>query len=236
MTLAVGQLTLVGATKEQEVALTPMFNKVQEIVGTRINPVTVKVRPRSEMPRYRAPRPGDGPTDGRAKGYWRSGNRTILLADDLFPPGRMLDETLGHEVVHVMFDDWLKPAQKKTLLRYLQPEPENYSDTMIGDQDKGYPALPEECIAVWGSAAIFAFPHPAYGALYKRIIVEPLWAEVRAIMLASPPPAPPPVTPDPCAELAAQLTACNAKGAADAVTIRDLESRIAKAKEALGAG
>jgi len=54
---------------------------------------------------------------------------------------------------------------------------------MIGDNDKGYPAIPEECVCVWGSAALFGFDPPAYSKLYKRHFAEDDFAEVARVLL-----------------------------------------------------
>jgi hypothetical protein len=179
----VGRLTLSG-TPEQTKALRPFAKRVRKIIGDRIDPVVVTVLPRASMPLYRDPRPGDGPTDGRAEGYWRGNARKILLADDLFDgTAGPLDETLGHEIIHVLFDDWIMPEQRRQLLPLLHPEPVNWSDTMVNGVDKGYPAIPEECVCVWGSAALFGFDPPAYDKLYKRRFVEADYAEVARILL-----------------------------------------------------
>jgi hypothetical protein len=229
MTEVVGQLTLDG-TDAQIDALGPFATRIEAVVGKRIQPVTVRIRARTNMPRYRDPKPGDKPEDGHARGYWKSPNRTILLADDLFALGEPLDETLGHEVVHVLFDDWIKGAPKKALLRYLQPLPENYTDTTIAERDKGYPANPEECLAVYGSAALFGFNPPAYTTLFKRLVPKTSLAEVKALMLGALPVEPPVPAPDPCAEAVAVVTGqLNDERAAHEVTKgekAELERRI----------
>ena len=119
----VGRLTLSG-TPEQNQAMRPFAKRVRRMLANRIDPVEVIVKPRSEMPRYRDPNPNDGPTDGRAEGYWRGSARKILLADDLFDgTGGPLDETLAHEIIHVLFDDWIMPEQRRVLLPLLHPQP-----------------------------------------------------------------------------------------------------------------
>lgn len=178
---AIGPVMLAG-TDAQNALLTPFVQVAVDLLGIRIKPLTIEVRARANMPRYRDPRPGDSPTDGHAEGYWRGTVRKILIADDVLPRTD-LEETIGHELVHVLFDDWLSTAQKATLLSYLDPRPENYSDTMVNGKDYGYPALPEECIAVWGSAALFGFIKPAYASLYKRRIASTIYPVVKTLML-----------------------------------------------------
>lgn len=208
MTLLIGQVTLNGSDA-QNARMQPFVQAAVDLLGDRFKPVTVEVRTRVSMPRYRDPRPGDKPTDGHAEGFWRAGPRRILIADDVIPRDD-LPETLGHEWIHLLFEDWFTPGQKRTLLGYLDPRPENYSDTQVNGKDRGYPALPEECIAVWGSAALFGFAKPAYSSLYKRTISGVVYPAVKAVMLGTLPPAPIPA-PDPCADVKAQLDAANAE-------------------------
>jgi hypothetical protein len=181
MSSTIGQLTFPDDRANE---LSQFATRVRNELGTKIDPVTIVVKPRAQMKRYRDPKPGDGPNDGRARGYWHEDSRTIDLADDLFAPGQPLDETLGHEVIHALFSDWVTKGHRRQLLPLISPTPTGFGDQSINDADIGYPASPEECCAVWGSAAIFGFDPPAYVGLYKRNIAKANLPTLREILLS----------------------------------------------------
>jgi hypothetical protein len=173
----IGKITLTG-TREQNQELTPFCREANVALGQCIKPVTVVIKPRADMPLYA---PGK-----HAMGYWKVGPHHIWLADDCFDPAKpdLPAKTLGHELVHTLQDDWFTSYHRKALLPYLRPEPDNWRDPNIGGKYVGYEALPYECIAVWGSAALFNWDRPAYSTLYKRKIAAADWPEVKTIMVA----------------------------------------------------
>ncbi len=166
-------------TQGQFDALVGFANRANALMGRLIDPVEIVVRKRTEMPKY-----GPGPKDF-SRGFWRSGPRRILLADDIFDPKKpLLDEkTLGHEVFHVIQDDHFTRFHRRRLLPFITPEADNWNDMTIGDEFKGYPALPYEAMACYGSAALFGWEKPAYSSLYLRKIEAADFDEVKAITL-----------------------------------------------------
>lgn len=175
-TVVVGKIAMMG-TGAQIDMLKPFLAKANVLIGHCIEPVEVRVKARTDMPLYA---PGK-----HAMGYWRARPRRILLADDCFDPDKhnLAARTLGHELVHVMDGDWFRRWHRRHLLIYLNPEPDNWTDGNIGDTHVGYEALPYECVATWGSAALFGWSRPAYSRLYKRKFLAADFEAVRAIML-----------------------------------------------------
>lgn len=213
MSVIVGQLTL---PDDQAAALNPIAQRIAAMLANRIEPVTIVVKPRADMPEYL---PGK-----HARGYWKERTRKILLADDLFAAGEPLDETLGHEVVHTLFSDWLTKWHRNELLALVTPAPDSFGDLSVDDLHVGYPASAEECCCVWGSAAIFGFDPPAYVGIYKRTIAKSDLPAVREILLNDPDMGPPPV--DPCQPLRDRVAILEARKAEIAADLEELMSSL----------
>lgn len=176
-------------TDEEDAALAPLLSELNVVYGSDLigKPVYVRIRPRAQMPRYRKRRPTDTkPEDGRAFGYWHRRPRVVDLALELIGKPAELRKVGAHESIHVRAEDF-EAWHWDHLLPMLDPEPESRFDQTIGDDDLGYPATPEECIATFGSAAIFGFWPPAFESLYKRRFPRGLHASVRATILARAP-------------------------------------------------
>lgn len=190
MPLVVGPVTIEATAIETE-ALRPTIENAVTMLGSRIKPFTLITRERDKMPLYSA-------TD-RARGFWRESYRRMIISKDLFPAGLevLLKKTVEHELIHVLFSDHITAFNKAKLMPLLTPAPEDFNDLTINGAFVGYGASPEECIATWGSAALFEYTdNPAYSTLYKRRVYRSNFPALKTVMLASAP-----VSADPCAAM-----------------------------------
>jgi hypothetical protein len=85
------------------------------------------------------------------------------------------------------------------MLPLLNPRPDGFNDLTIDGEHEGYEANPEECIATWGSAALFGYPDPAYTSIFLRTVEAAKFPSLTSALLDAP--------PDPCADLRVELAA-----------------------------
>lgn len=186
-------------------ALKPAVDNINAVLGDRIKDVTVLAKPATAMPQR-----SDG---GPSFGFWKAGLREIWLWDEIdeYP----FAKTLGHEAVHVLDEDWLTQAQRSDLLTLMTPLPKRWYDQLIAGRKVKYKALPSECFAVYGSAALFGYRKPAYRSLFVRRVPEAKWPTLAEMALKDyghaqpePDPLPPiPTPPDPAQARIDELTA-----------------------------
>lgn len=205
-------------------ALQPAVDNINSVLGPRIKDAVVLAKPATAMPQR-----SDG---GPSFGFWKPSLREIWMWEDIdeYP----YVKTLGHEACHVLDEDWLTQDQRRDLMALMLPLPKRWYDQFIAGKKVKYKALPSECFAVYGSAALFGFKKPAYKSLFVRRVPETKWADLAAKSLADyghaqpePDPLPPiPTPPDPAQARIDELTALlneistdNADIAAQALTV-----------------
>ncbi len=150
-----------------KLVITEMADKLNAILGDRIKDAEIHLKTDDQL-RKRA-------GGMRATGFWNlrgENKRQIWLLDDLseYPVGK----TLAHEALHVLDDDWLTPDQRKAVRALMKPAPNNWKDTVVNGDPKGYAGLPYESFAVYGSVAVgnLGFLQPAYRRIFKRTIAD----------------------------------------------------------------
>lgn len=181
----VGRVTISG-TQTQIEKVKPFVKKATDLLDRRIDPLTLRIVPRADMPVAFIKKDG---TIVRAEGHWSDRRNLMRLADDVFGPKQDLlrDKILGHEFTHTVFSDWLGKWHRRQLLPVITPAADNWNDLTIGDTWEGYVADPSEALACYGSAALFGWAKPAYSTLYLRRIAQADYPKVKAILLATAP-------------------------------------------------
>jgi len=164
------------AEAANKLVITEMVDKLNAILGDRIKRAEIHLKTDAELRRKAG--------GMRATGFWSlrgQSKRQIWLLDDLadYPVAK----TLVHEALHVLDDDWLTKAQRKAIRELMKPKPNNWKDTVINGEPKGYAGLPYEAFAVYGSLALgsLGFSRPAYRRVFKRSIDD--IATLRDILL-----------------------------------------------------
>lgn len=193
----------------QDPEVVRIATSMSETLQNRIKPVSIFLKPDTDMPRR-----SDG---GPSYGFWKSGPRQIWLWDetDEYPVAK----TFAHEAMHVVDSDWLTRAQRRRLMALMSPTPASWGDQNIDGTRHRYVALPSEVFAVYASAAIGGFRRPAYRSLFVRRVAADKWLALKELTLHDDGPAQTedelpeavPSPPDPMAEVAAQLRAAEAE-------------------------